>query len=153
MENNELYAAGLGLLVSSRSTLAAFVAGENYLQGKEPLFHELRENQRVALIQVGSPQIDYRIAAAPPGPTSAYVSYVEFGLIVDDETIVFRDGYDLYEWDPSSEEVFVPSPRGYCRVGIGWSRGRSHSSMDLHVSSVRSNAIIPASSVELLFKP
>lgn len=149
---NELYAAGLGLLVSSHHVLVHFAAGKDYLSGKDPLIHELRANQKIALIQIGSPQIDYRFFSASPGPMATYLGYVEFGLVVEDGGLVFRDGYDLYEWDPSSDEVCLPSPTGYCRVGVGWSRGVSHSSMQLHVSSVRTEVVIPPFSVELLFK-
>jgi hypothetical protein len=149
---NELYAAGLGLLVSSPHVLAQFAAGKDYFSGEDPWMADLFASQKIALIRTGSPQIDYRFFSASPGPMAAYLSYVEFGLEVEDGGLVFRDGYDLYEWDPSSAEVRLPSPTGYCRVGVGWTRGPSHASMQLHVSSVRTEVVIPPFSVELLFK-
>lgn len=149
---SELYAAGLGLLVSSRQVLAQFAPGKDYFSGEDPWMAELFASQKIALIQTGSPQIDYRFFSASPGPMAAYLSYVEFGLVVEDGGLVFRDGYDLYQWDPSSAEVCLPSPTGYCRIGVGWSRGVSHSSMQLHVSSVRTEVVIPPFSVELMFK-
>lgn len=149
---NELYAAGLGLLVSSRHVLAQFAPGKDSFSREEPWMAELFASQKIALIQTGSPQIDYRFFSAPPGAMATYLSYVEFGLVVEDGGLVFRDGYDLYQWDPSSDEVCLPSPTGYCRVGVGWSRGVSHASMQLHVSSVRTEVVIPPFSVELMFK-
>lgn len=149
---NELYAAGLGLLVSSPHVLAQLAPGKDYFSGEASRMDELFASQKIALIHTGSPQIDYRFFSASPGPMAAYLSYVEFGLVVEDGGLLFRDGYDLYEWDPSSDEVRLPSPTGYCRIGVGWTRGPSHASMQLHVSSVRTEVVIPPFSVELMFK-
>lgn len=156
----ELYASGLGLLISSRESLQALRDGANYFQpGEEEdrVITRLLDNDELMTLATGSPQLDYRIHVHE-GPIPAAVELklrnaVEAGLRVRGAALVIRDGYDLLDWRTESEStVSFDVPDGYYRLRIGWEPCAQRGTMILHFGPERSAERIPGQeSLELLY--
>lgn len=110
-DRHVLYAAAPGLLISSGDALALLEAGLDHqclLDAGRGTARELIAAHRLVCLGTGSPELTYRFLLDPgepnPDELAAGGATDTFDLDVGAGGLVIRDGYDLLDWDPDSED-------------------------------------------------
>jgi len=146
MQEFEIHAAGLGLLISSPEPLHRLVEGKNYSSSTaaDNALSKLYMDQKMFLLATGSPELDYSIrfyeTSKSSFPHEAMIEEIQAGIEIVGGSLVIRDGYDLLDWEPSVDyAVEIPIEDGYYRLEIGWTPSGKHSTMDLHIYAQKSD--------------
>jgi len=84
----------------------------------------------LVLLATGSPQLDYvlvvHLNSAPVSFDLAAGASTRFGMFIEGEQLLVRDGYDPMEWSASGDSVrSVPLPDAYYAVDAIWVPDRS----------------------------
>lgn len=154
----KLYASAPGLMLHSPSAVANFEEGEEYtdaLGDFRTTAGKLVREARIVMLSTGSPGLDYTlrfvVGAAPQAVIATAIATIELGMVVTDDSIVVRDGYQAEDWgDPDYSHAVVKIPTGRYRVLAASLPKSSFGSMHIDLVLTPARTLRPQGWVQLV---